>query len=79
MIDTQLNIKNCMDYLQGEYFTNIKFDKEENGCMFFYCDDENEQRKYIHFDPNYNNAYEVCVCIYDNVSDQWYIYELLNE
>jgi hypothetical protein len=79
MIDQQLNIKNCTEYLQGEYFTNIKFEKEENGCLFFYADDECGQRKYIHFDPSYNNAYDVCVCIFDNVSQQWHMYELLNE
>ncbi|MEK4907372.1 hypothetical protein CHH57_01790 [Niallia circulans] len=46
-----LEIKNCTDYLEGNYFSDITFISENQGNLYFTAQDEDEdQLAYIMFE-----------------------------
>lgn len=46
-----LEVGNCTDYLEGNYFTDITFVSEEQGNLYFNAQDEDEdQLAYIIFE-----------------------------
>lgn len=69
-------INNMTDYLQNNYFTNIKFINELNGSYYFTGTDEDDTTKQIEFQQE-NEKY--IVSVRESENDKWTILEILSE
>lgn len=73
----ELTIENAESYLTNMYFNQIKFNKEENGSLYFYAIDEDEGNENVEvaFEPE---GEKIIVSVkYSN--EQWIILEILQD
>jgi uncharacterized protein (DUF169 family) len=72
-----LTVENCIDYLRNNYFTDIHFTGEENGCLYFTAIDEDDIQKEVCFE--YGDLETVIVSVRENKNQPFYILEKLTE
>jgi hypothetical protein len=72
-----LTVENCIDYLENNYFTDIRFTGEENGSLYFMATDEDDTQKEICFE--YGDLDSVIVSVRENKDQPFYILEKLTE
>jgi hypothetical protein len=70
-----LNIKNCILYLENNFFENIVFIKEENGKLFFNATDEDETIKEVSFEQ----PKESVLFVYIKDGDEWYVLDKVQD
>jgi hypothetical protein len=72
-----LTIENCIDYLQNNFFTDIRFIGEQNGCLYFTATDEDDTQKEVCFE--YGDLETIIVSIRESEDEPFYIFEKLEE
>jgi hypothetical protein len=72
-----LTVENCIDYLQNNFFTDIRFIGEQNGCLYFTVTDEDDTQKEVCFE--YGDLETVIVSIRESEDEPFYIFEKLGE
>jgi hypothetical protein len=72
-----LTVENCIDYLRNNFFTDIHFIGEQDGCLYFTATDEDDTQKEICFE--YGDLETVIVSVRENKNDSFVILEKLED
>lgn len=73
-----ITIENCIDYLQNNFFTDIRFTGEDqNGCLYFTATDEDDTQKEVCFE--YGDLETVIVSVRENENEPFVILEKLED